>query len=60
MKKNKPNPKGLVPKETLERFLRLTTAQRLHWLDEAREFNWAAVPERTKRMAERLRKEKGL
>ena len=58
--KKGPDSKWLISEETLDRFLRLTTAQRLHWLDEAREFYLAAVPEHTKRIAERLRKEKGL
>ena len=52
--------KQLVSKETLNQFLDLSTAQKLRWLDEARGFYLAAVPDRTKRLAERLRKEQGL
>ena len=52
--------KELVSKETLDQFLRLNTAQRLRWLDEARGFYLAAVPDRAKRMGERLRREQGL
>ena len=61
MKKGKtPRSKWLVSEETLDQFLRLSTAQRLRWLDEARGFYLAAVPDRAKRIGERLRRERGL
>ena len=46
----------LVSRETMQNFLRLDTSQRLKWLDEARAFFFAAVPEKTKRIAEKMRK----
>lgn len=51
--------KWLISEETLNEFLRLNTAERLRWLDEAREFYLVAVPKRAKRLGERLRKEYG-
>ena len=47
--------KKLVSQEIMENFLRLTASQKLEWLDEAREFFFAAVPDRTKRIAEKMR-----
>lgn len=59
-RKKTPRSKWLISEETLDDFLRLSTAERLRWLDEARKFYLAVVPDRTKRLAGRLRKERGL
>ena len=59
-RKKRSRSKWLVSDETLNQFMQLSTAQRLRWLDEARQFYLAAVPNQTKRLAERLRKEQGL
>lgn len=57
--KKKSGFKSLVSEDELKVFLSSTTAQKLGWLDGAREFYFTAVPNRTKRLAERMRKEKG-
>ena len=47
--------KELVSPETMENFLRLTASQKLEWLDEARKFFFAVVPDSAKRIAEKMR-----
>lgn len=59
-RKGSPYSKWLVSEEILHQFLRLSTAKRLRWLDEAREFYLVAVPDRNKRIGQRLRREYGL
>lgn len=58
-RKKIPRSKWLISEETLDDFLHLSTAQRLQWLDEMRRFYLAVVPDRTKRLSQRLRKECG-